>query len=170
VTSKFFLALAFAAIATQAFAADYQTNLGPMPLDDETKLVIGGRGEATASSDGKSMTVKGSFHDLLSNATEAHIFLSPVAGVPGTSIFDLDVTKSTSGTIFGNFKLTGAQATALRTGKLYIQINSEKAPAEYPWGPKGTLWGWLFPAHETVGQDVPQQDHWFLPQYDTPSH
>jgi len=169
VTSKFLLALAFAASVTQAFAADYQTNLGPMPLDDETKLVIGGRGEATASSDGKTMTVKGSFHDLLSNATEAHIFLSPVAGVPGKSIFDLDVTKSISGAIAGTFKLTSAQATALRTGKLYIQINSEKAPAEYPWGPKGMLWGWLFPAHETVGANVPQQDHWFLPQYDTPS-
>ena len=61
---KLLLTLAFAAIVTQAFAADYQTNLGPMPLDDETKLVIGGRGEATASSDGKTMTVKGSFHGL----------------------------------------------------------------------------------------------------------
>ena len=99
---KLLLTLAFAAIVTQAFAADYQTNLGPMPLDDETKLVIGGRGEATASSDGKTMTVKGSFHGLLSNATEAHVFISPVCGVPGKAIFDLDVTKATSGTISGN--------------------------------------------------------------------
>ena len=83
---KLFLTLALAAIVTPAFAADYQTNLGPMPLDDETKLVIGGRGEATASSDGKTMTVKGSFHGLLSNATEAHIFISPVCGVPGKAI------------------------------------------------------------------------------------
>lgn len=167
-TSKFILALAFAAIATPAFAADYQANLGPMPLDDETKAVIAGRGNATASSDGKTLTVKGDFHGLPSNATEAHLFTSPAPGVPGSKILDLDVTKSTSGTISGNFKLTGAQATALRTGKLYIQINSEKAPDTYPWGPKGTLWGWLLPAHETVGQNVPQQDHWFLPQYDTP--
>ncbi|HET7084325.1 MAG TPA: CHRD domain-containing protein [Rhizomicrobium sp.] len=166
-SKKLFLMLALAASVTQAFAADYQTNLGPMPLDDETKLVIGGRGEATASSDGKTMTVKGSFHGLLSNATEAHIFISPVCGVPGKSIFDLDVTKATSGTISGNFKLSSAQAAALRTGKLYIQINSEKAPEVYPWGPKGTLWGWLFPAHETASADVPQQDHWFIPQLDT---
>ena len=81
--SKSILALAFVAIVTPAFAADYQTNLGPMPLDDETKMVIGGRGEATVSSDGKTMTVKGSFQGLLSNATEAHVFLSPVAGAPG---------------------------------------------------------------------------------------
>jgi hypothetical protein len=169
VISKSLLALAIAAIVTPAFAADYQTNLGPMPLDDETKLVIGGRGEATASSDGKTLTVKGSFRGLASNATEAHVFLSPVAGVPGKPILDLDVTKSTSGTVSGQFNLTGTQATALRTGKLYIQINSEKAPDNVAWGNKGTLWGWLFPAHETVGQDVPQQDHWFLPQLDTPS-
>jgi len=168
-SGRFLLALAFAAAAVPALAADYQTNLGPMPLDDETKAVIGGRGDATASSDGKTMTVKGSFHGLLSNATEAHIFISPVAGAPGKSILDLDVTKSTSGTVAGTFKLTGPQATALRTGKLYIQINSEKAPEQYPWGPKGTLWGWLFPAHETVGANVPQQDHWFTPQLDTPS-
>ena len=167
--SKFCLTLALALLAAPAFAADYQTNLGPMPLDDETKAVIAGRGEAVASSDGKSLTVKGSFHGLPSNATEAHVFLSPIAGVPGKPVLDLDVTKSTSGTLSGNFKLTGAEATALRTGKLYIQINSEKAPDNVPWGSKGTVWGWLFPAHETVGPDVAQQDHWFTPQLDTPS-
>ena len=162
--------LAALVVAAPTFAADYQANLGPMPLDDETKAVIAGRGEATASSDGKTLTVKGEFHGLPSNATEAHLFVSPVAGMPGKSILELEVTRASSGTIAGHFKLTRAEASALRTGKLYIQINSEKAPDSYPWGPKGTLWGWLFPAHETVGQDVPQQDHWFIPQIDTPSH
>ena len=113
--------------------------------------------------------MKGSFHGVPSNVTEAHIHESPIAGVPGKKILDLDVTKSTSGTLSGSFKLTAEQARLLRTGKLYIQINSEKAPDQYPWGPKGTLWGWLFPAHETVGPNVPQADHWFIPQLDTPS-
>lgn len=163
------LSLALLAIAAPALAADYQASLGPMPLDDETKAVIAGRGEATASYDGKTLTLKGSFHGLPSNATEAHLFLSPATGVPGKPVLDLDVTKSTSGTLSASTALTSAQAAALRTGKLYIQINSEKAPANYEWGPKGTLWGWIFPAHETVGQNVPQQDHWFIPQLDTPS-
>ncbi len=158
-----------ALMAMPVRAADYQANLGPMPLDDETKAVIAGRGEATASYDGKTLTLKGSFRGLPSNATEAHLFLSPATGVPGKQVLDLEVTKSTSGTISASTALTSAQATALRTGKLYIQINSEKAPTTYEWGPKGTLWGWIFPAHETVGQNVPQQDHWFIPQLDTPS-
>lgn len=169
--SKHFVPALFAALAFTApvFAADYQTNLGPMPLDDETKAVIGGRGDATASYDGKTFVVKGDFRGMPSNAISAHVFDSPVAGMPGNKLFDLEVTKAASGTISGSFTLTSAQARALRTGKLYIQINSEKAPAEYPWGPKGTLWGWLFPAHETVGANVPQQDHWFIPQLDIPS-
>jgi len=166
---KFLLTLTLVLMAGPAFAADYQTGLGPMPLDDETKASIAGRGQATATSDGKTLSVKGDFHGLPSNATEAHIFLSPAMGVPGKKVLDLDVTKATSGTISGAFKLNSAQAAALRTGRLYIQINSENAPEEAPWGPKGTLWGWLFPAHETVGQDVPQQGHWFIPQLDTPS-
>jgi hypothetical protein len=170
VAFKYCIAMAMTlAFTAPVFAADYQTNLGPMPLDDETKAVIAGRGDATASYDGKTFAVKGDFRGLPSNATTAHVFDSPVAGMPGNKLFDLEVTKSTSGTISGSFSLTAAQARALRTGKLYVQINSEKAPAEYPWGPKGTLWGWLFPAHETVGANIPQQDHWFIPQLDIPS-
>ena len=169
--SRIFAATAFVALtfAAPAFTADYQTNLGPMPLDDETKAVIGGRGDATASYDGKTFVVKGDFKGMPSNAISAHVHSSPVAGMPGPKLFDLDVTKSTSGTISGSFSLTAAQQRMLRTGTLYVQINSEKAPEEYPWGPKGTLWGWLFPAHEVVGPNVPQQDHWFLPQLDVPS-
>jgi hypothetical protein len=163
------LALALAALAVPALAADYQTNLGPMPLDDETKAVIAGRGMVTASYDGKVLSVKGSFHGLPSSATQAHVFMGQWIGVPGKQVLDLDVTKATEGTISGELKLTGAEAQALKTGRLYIQINSEKGPEQYPWGPKGTLWGWIFPAHETVGQDVPQQGHWFIPQLDTPS-
>lgn len=163
------LALALGLSAAPAFAADYQTNLGPMPLDDETKAVIAGRGDATAHWDGRTLNVKGSFKGLPSNATEAHIFLSEHIGVPGMPLLDLTVTRSTSGTVSGNLALTASQYDAMRSGRLYIQINSERAPPGYSWGPHGTLWGWLLPAHKTAGQDVPQSGHWFIPQNDTPS-
>jgi hypothetical protein len=163
------LALAACLTAAPALAADYQTNLGPMPLDDETKAVIAGRGDATARWDGRTLNVKGRFKGLPSNATEAHIFISEHIGVPGIQLLDLAVTRSTSGSVSGNLALTASQYDALRTGRLYIQVNSEKAPPGYSWGPHGTLWGWLLPAHKTVGQNVPQQGHWFIPQLDTPS-
>jgi hypothetical protein len=152
-----------------AQAADYLANLGPMPLDDETKAVIAGRGEASATVAGSRLTVTGSFRGLPSNATKAFLFLSPAIGVPGKQILPLEVKGDTSGSIAGTFKLNAAQAQALRTGRLYVQVNSEKAPPGYAWGPQGTLWGWLLPAHEKAAQGVPQQGHWFIPQLDTPA-
>ena len=35
-------------------------------------------------------------------------------------------------------------------------LNSQSAP-------KGNLWGWFQPAHVTVGPDVPQMGHWYIP-------
>ena len=35
-------------------------------------------------------------------------------------------------------------------------LNSQSAP-------KGNLWGWFQPAHVTVGPDVPQLGHWYIP-------
>ena len=96
ISARWAIAAILVSAAAPAFAADYQTNLGPMPLDDETKAVIAGRGDATARYDGKTLTVKGSFHGLPSNATQAHLFLSPAIGVDGKQILDLTVSQQTS--------------------------------------------------------------------------
>ncbi len=156
-------------LAAPTVAADYVADLGPMPLDDETKAVIAGRGEAHATVRQGRVDVRGSFKGLPSPATAVHILLSPAIGVPGTRILSLDLSGQTEGTFSGNIRLNGRQAAALRTGRLYVQVDSEKAPPGYSWGSKGTLWGWLLPAHSTAGQGVPQQGHWFLPQLDTPA-
>ena len=124
-------------MAAPAFAADYQVGLGPMPLDDETKQVIAGRGAATATSDGKTLTVTGDFHGLPSNATAAHVFLSPVTGVPGKQVADLDVTKSTSGTISGNVKLNSAAGDgAAHRPSLYPDRQRESARTTCPGAPR----------------------------------
>jgi hypothetical protein len=148
-----------------AGTAAYQADLGPMPLDDETKAFIAGRGEAVATIEGDRLTVKGSFRALPSNATAAHILLSPAIGVPGNKVLTLGMTGTTEGTVAGSYRLTKAQGQALRTGRLYIQIDSEKAPPGYSWGPKGTLWGWLLPAHERAVPGIPQRS-WYIPQLD----
>lgn len=155
--------------AQSAAAADYRADLGPMPLDDETKAVIAGRGEATATIEGDRLIVKGDFRGLPSSVTAAHILLSPAIGVPGQKLLSLAVAGTTEGTVTGSYRLTKPQAEALRTGRLYVQIDSEKAPPGYSWGPKGTLWGWLLPEHERAEPGVPQQGRWFIPQLDTPT-
>lgn len=156
-------------MAGPALAAGWQADLGPMPLDDETKVFIAGRGDATADLDGRTLVVAGRYSGVPSNVTSAHLLISPAIGVPGRKVLSLDVSGATEGTIAGRFPATRALRDALRTGRLYIQVDSEKAPPGYSWGPKGTLWGWLLPAHERGVPGVPQQGRWFIPQLDTPS-
>jgi hypothetical protein len=141
----------------------YMINLGPVARTNATKLLATGRGTADVTLDGNKLTIKGLFNGLVSPATDAHLCIGVGIGVRGTCTTDLTVSSSTSGSITGNVTLNSNQMKALRAGQLYVQINSEKAPA-----PAGNLWGWLLIAHEEVGQDVPQQGHWFLPQYDMP--
>jgi hypothetical protein len=155
-------ALAATLLGAGAAAQTYQANLGPMPLDEATKANMLGRGEATATLDGRILSLTGSFAGLPSTATKAHLKLGPAIGVPGSEALDLTVSQATAGTVSGKLTLTAAQALAFRTGKLYVQIDSQKAPT-------GNLWGWLLPQHVDAPPGVPQQGPWFLPQLDTPS-
>jgi CHRD domain len=141
----------------------YQIHLGPVARTNATKLTAVGRGTADVTIDGNKLSIKGDFHGLASPATDAHICQGAGIGVQGNCGADLTVTKDVAGSVSGDLTLTSKQVAALKAGQLYVVINSQKAPA-----PAGNLWGWLLIAHEVVGQDVPQQGHWFLPQYDMP--
>ena len=77
-------------------------------------------------------------------------------GGTGASLGDLTISQSSNGTVTGTFMLTSDQVDGLKNGKLYVMLNSTSAP-------KGNLWGWFQPAHATVGPDVPQMGHWYIP-------
>src|SRR6476646_5326989 len=128
------LAAAAAMFCGSALAQTYQANLGPLPLDAATNKNMLGRGEATASWDGKMLTVNGRFARLPSPATKAHLFVSPYIAVPGGESFDLTVSPADNGALSGQIALNVKQAAAFRTGRLYVQIDSQKAPT-------GNLWG-----------------------------
>ena len=145
-----------------AVAQTYQANLGPMPLDAATNKNMLGRGEATATLQGKTLTLNGHFAGLPSPATKAHLYVGLAIGAPGSEGFDLTVSQADNGVLSGQVSLNAKQAAAFRTGKLYVQIDSQKAPT-------GNLWGWLLPQHQDALPDVPQQGPWFLPQLNTPS-
>ena len=160
---RFILPVMAASLLCGAAAAEtYQANLGPMPLDASTGKNMLGRGEATATLEGETLTLNGHFAGLSSPATKAHLCVGFAIGVPGSEGFDLTVSQADNGTLSGAIPLNSKQAAAFRTGKLYVQIDSQKAPA-------GNLWGWLLPLHQDAPPDVPQQGPWFLPQLDTPS-
>jgi hypothetical protein len=138
-----------------AAAEKYQIYLSPMPFNDTTKPNMTGKGTAIATLDGETLSIAGTFTGLASAAIKAHLSLSTGPGIPGTAIFDLVISPGLAGKLTGQLKLQPNQLTALKSNKLYLQIDTEKVPT-------GTLWGWILPEHEVAGQDVPQRDSWFL--------
>jgi hypothetical protein len=142
-------------------AGRYETVLGPTPVNHVTNGLLTGQGVATAALNGNRLSVNAVFSELASPATDAHLMMGSGIGIAGIPVLSLTVSPATSGTLTGTFTLSREQLEGLRNGRIYIQVNSQKAPA-----PGGNLWGWLLPEHPKAGQDEPQIGHWFLPQGD----
>jgi hypothetical protein len=142
-------AAAFSVAATLLFAATgaaraqagktYQARLSPMPVDGPPMMAtIAGGGSATAVLTGHKLTITGTFNGLKSPATAVKIHRA-IKGVRGPAVLDLAVpTNAVAGQITGSVELTPAQVDDLGRERLYLQLDSEKAP-------DGNLWGWLLP-------------------------
>jgi len=129
-------ALVWGSAAGAQSARNFKARLSPVPLDIAMQTTVAGSGSVTAVLAGSKLTVSGTYDGLKSPATTVQVHKSPVRGVRGPEIFDLTVTQATAGTLNGAFDLTPPQIADLQAGRLYIQINSERAP-------EGNLWGWL---------------------------
>jgi hypothetical protein len=140
-----------------AFAAQgYQTNIGPTPLNGSNRVNVLGRGAVLATLDGTKFTLHGSFAGLATPATDAHLCIGNVMGGTGPAIYDVFVTPALGGDLSGTMAFTPDQVAALKAGRIYLLLDSQKAP-------KGNLWGWFQPAHKTAAPDVPEHGHWYIP-------
>jgi hypothetical protein len=124
------------AVAAQN-AESFRVHLSPVPINVSMMSTIAGSGSLTATLQGKQLTIQGTFEGLRSPATTVQIHRAP-KGIPGPAILDLTltVTKAEKGAVSGALELTPDQIADLRNGRLYVQIQSERAP-------DGNLWGWL---------------------------
>lgn len=136
-TLALFLVQSVPVAAPPAQATTFKVRLTRVPVEPTTQASITGKGTATATLAGSTLTIDGTFEGMQSAATTARVHIGG-KGIRGPAEFDLTVTKATSGTIAGTLTLTRVQIDSLRRGWFYIQINSEKAP-------DGNLWGWLLP-------------------------
>ena len=114
----------------------FDARLSTVPIDARNRVQITGQGSATAVLDGSELTVAGNYEGLQGAANAAYMHESPVTGVRGPAILDLEVSGGVEGSISATLELTPDQVAALRDGRLYIQVHSEAAP-------DGNLWGWL---------------------------
>jgi hypothetical protein len=126
-----------AAAQNTAVGETFKARLSPVPIDATMMSTIAGSGSLTAVLVGKQLTITGTFERLRSPATTAQIHRGP-KGIRGPAIPELDLTvsKAVKGTLTGSVELTPDQIVDLRNGRLYVQIQSERAP-------DGNLWGWL---------------------------
>ena len=136
-----FLMAALSALAAASAAQNVQNaekfkaRLSPVPINISMMSTVAGTGSLTATLQGKQLTIQGTFEGLRSPATTVQIRRGP-KGIPGPAVLDLMVTKAERGTVSGTLELTPEQIADLRNGRLYVQIQSERAP-------NGNLWGWL---------------------------
>ncbi|MEQ1884234.1 MAG: CHRD domain-containing protein [Bryobacteraceae bacterium] len=114
----------------------YRLRLAPVATDIAMRENIAGSGLVTATLAGSKLTLAGTFEGMKGNATMAHIHQGTAPGVRGPKLLDVTITKAMNGNLSGTFDLTPENMEALKKGKWYIQIHSEKAP-------DGNLWGWI---------------------------
>jgi hypothetical protein len=113
----------------------YKARLSPLPVTGATVNTITGSGSVTAALQGAKLTIDGTFEGLSGAATSANLRRGPKA-IAGPAVFDLEVTKASSGTVKGSVDLSADQVEDLKAGRLYVQIHSERAP-------DGSIRGWL---------------------------
>jgi len=124
-------------LAAPAFAAGYEAQLDPAPFDATTRAdVIESIGNLTATLEGSTLTVRGTFSNFTSPATGGSFRIGLAKGVPGDAIGTLTVEHARQGSFSGTIRLSSAQMAALKREALYVRIDSEKAP-------EGNVQGWL---------------------------
>ena len=141
--SHFAFCAALLLLATPAFAATYEAELDPAPFDATNRAdVIESIGNLTATLDGNTLTVKGTFSNFTSPATGGSFRIGLAKGVPGDAIGALTVDHARHGSFSGSVKLNATQLAALKREALYVRIDSERSP-------DGNVQGWL----EDAGKD-----------------
>jgi hypothetical protein len=113
----------------------YKARLSPLGVTNATVATTTGVGNVTATLNGTTLAIEGSFEGLTGNATAANLRQGP-KGIPGPVIKELEVPKASNGKITASVTLTAEQIADLKAERLYLQIHSERAP-------EGSIRGWL---------------------------
>lgn len=125
-------------VPAAAQSRHYRTRLAPVALDVAMQASIAGSGTVSATLNGATLSITGTYTGLRTASTVVRLHRSPRTAMRGPAIGDLKVTPGTNGSITGAIELTKEQVDDLANGRLYVQLHSEKAP-------DGNLWGWLLP-------------------------
>ena len=148
--AAFFCFALLTAVTVSAQSGDkYTVRLGMVPAANANQTAtVTGKGAATATLAGNRLTINGSFEGLPAAATAARLHQGVAKGARGKAFADLTITKAAAGTISGAVTLTPDQLEALKQGKIYLQVHSERGIAPEQGKVQAdvdnsNLWGWL---------------------------
>jgi len=134
------------AVVTPGFAqrADtFAARLEWVPIGGTERNEVAGEGSISGKLSGTNLRITGSFSALPAKATGAKLHEGVATGARGRAsvVADLQVTGAVSGTVSGDVFLSAEQVAALKAGRLYVELYSEKGVLP----DHSTLWGWLLP-------------------------
>jgi hypothetical protein len=98
--------------------------------DEVPPVTTTGTGSVTATLDGTTFSLSGSYSNLSGAATAAHVHTGAV-GVNGPILFNLTAAEGVyagSGTLSGTQSLTSDQINTLNTGGLYVNVHTAANP------------------------------------------
>ena len=117
----------------------YTARLAWVPITPAERANVTGKGTATATLAGKTLSIAGTFEGLPAPATLARLHRGVAKGARGPAVADLVITKAASGKFSGSVPASPELIEYLRQGRLYVQLHSEKGIDK----DGATLWGWL---------------------------
>jgi CHRD domain len=148
------LALSLAVATATSFAqqgGDFAAELGWVPIGGAERSEVAGSGAVTAVLEGSRLSITGSFEGLPAKATKATLNEGVAKGARGVlntpAIAELRVRGATSGTLSADVRLSAEQVEALRAGRLFVQVYSERGVLP----DHSTLFGWLLRAEPERG-------------------
>jgi CHRD domain len=132
---------------SEPFAAE----LGWVPIGGAERNEVAGSGSVAATLAGSKLSITGSFEGLPAKVTGATLNQGAAKGARGVlntpAIADLRVRGATRGTLSGEVRLSAEQVEALRAGRLFVQVYSERGVLP----DHSTLFGWLLPDERDRG-------------------
>ena len=114
-----------ALLVTAQSGETFAARLAWVPTTAAQRADVTGKGSATASLSGRTLAITGSFEGLATPATAVRLHRGVAKGARGPAIFDLMITKGTSGTISGSVSLSTEQVEQLKQGRLPFGLRPE---------------------------------------------
>ncbi len=113
------------ALGTGAWAQEYGDKLGVMPVSNTNRPLVGGTGNVSATLDGSTLAIAGSYEGLRGEANRLALHAAR-PGIAGPEIAAVEITGGNAGDLDVSFELTDEQIALLEESHLYVVLQTSR--------------------------------------------